>query len=235
MLRTRIELDEYVLRKARRGDPSETVEGLGLGGERVEDDGDPTRAPALTLPLRKLDEPVGGGLGDDRDRAGEFWREEDGMRGGADGEEDRFDPDDDLVASEREDLGVLWLPPFGFGELVPKETPESWRAPTGMIPTGSGGTSDEDEEGDRKPLVVLGEEWLEEEVEKKDPLKRALVLGADATRRRKRLADEPPSGDVVAALKADGDDGILNDVWVGSAVCGIGIVVPVDEETGVLP
>lgn len=68
----------------------------------------------------------------DLEREGEAPREE--KRAAP---EDRPEPEDDLFASEREDLDVL---PFDEGGAVPNETPESWRSPTGIVPTGSGGT-----------------------------------------------------------------------------------------------
>lgn len=55
----------------------------------------------------------------------------------------------------------------------------------------------------------------EVEEENREPLKRALVLGAEATRRRKREADEPEGVGVLAC-----EEGIRKVVWVGPAVTG---------------
>lgn len=114
MLRTRIELDEYVRRNAVRGEPPGPIDGFGLGGERVDMDDEPAMA-VLLLPLGPAPRKLGddGSFGDDHDRAGEFWRDDDEGRREATGappfpEDDRFEPDDDfVVASEVDDLGVL--------------------------------------------------------------------------------------------------------------------------------
>lgn len=119
-----------------------------------------------------------------------------------------------MVLSEVDDLGVLWLLPCGCDE---KDTPESWRSPTGMTPTGSGGTCIAD--GERRPFAVapLAENDADEEEgdeEKKAPLKRALVLGAEATRRRNRLAEDPPPrllGLGLAGNASTGSGGTLNE------------------------
>ena len=113
MLRTRIELDEYVRRKPTRGEPFGPTDGSGLGGDKVDMDDELAIALPLVLAaelaLRKLGED--GSLGDDHDLEGEFWREDGsvGVRvaGAPVPDDERFEPDDDFVASEVDDLGVL--------------------------------------------------------------------------------------------------------------------------------
>lgn len=116
-------------------------------------------------------------------------------------EEERVDPEEDLVLSDEEVFeGLLLIPlsfpfPFPFPLAYPlpigyglKATPESLRSPTGMIPTGKGGISDP--VGAKNPFFVEEAYTLEED-EKKEPLNNAFVFGAEATRRKKRVADDP--------------------------------------------
>ena len=97
-----------------------------------------------------------------------------------------------------------------------------------MSPTGRGGTAE-----DRLGLLVVEEDEDGEE-EKKAPLKSALVLGAEATRRRNRLAEDPPEegGTLVARpglvepSECAGDGVTRNELCVGLAVCGSVGVLP---------
>lgn len=100
-----------------------------------------------------------------------------------------------------------------------------------MMPTGSGGMCVADGESMPLPFPVPPELIPRDDDgddEKNAPLKSALVLGAEATRRRKRLADDPPPLPLLGLgleLVGDwsvGNGGIRNEDCVGLAVCGIG-------------
>lgn len=103
-------------------------------------------------------------------------------------EEDEDDPELDLVPSR---VGAPALA-FFFSDVEPNDTPESCISPTGMTPFGSGGTRSSSPESPLNAFLEAGYGCELEEEEKSDPLKRALVLGAEATRRRNRTALDPP-------------------------------------------
>lgn len=185
-LRTRIEDDEYVRRKAARGGSLEMVTGRVGGSWSL----DAERVGRNSAGM----EGDGGMEGTERDRAGDAL-----LRVAPD---DRFEL---AVASDvDDDFGVLLV--LVDGDC--SDAPESLTSPTGMIPTGRGGIGPA---GERNPFLVDDAEEEEEEEEKMEPLKSAFALGADATRRRNLVVDDTVGERGVGP----GCEVMRNEWWVG--------------------
>lgn len=96
-----------------------------------------------------------------------------------------------------------------LGVVEQNETPESCSSPTGMIPVGSGGGSSAAVpisgcavERDCDASVLWETDAAPLPPPKKPPLKKALVLGAEATLRRNRAAPPPVCAELPEGLLA---------------------------------
>lgn len=140
-------------------------------------------------------------VGEVRDREGDVWRDDCVCR-----LEERAEPSDDLVASEEDDFG--FRAPLVVEYLEERDS----ISPTGMMPTGSGGTASR--AGERKPLRVDEAEGDAAGEEKKDPVKSAFALGAEATRRRNLVAGEGVGAGELGECGAGKLDWVGEAVWV---------------------